>query len=807
MIRNLTLSFLFLFPILMNAQFSVSGNVKDNKGNVIDFATVALLKIGDKSLVKAEMSDENGAFKITNLANDTFNLQISYVGFEDYTSQAIIVNGQDVSLNDIIMQTNTELIEEVVVVAKRPLLEVKPDRTVFNVQGTINSTGDDGFNLLRKAPGVMVDNNNNITVLGRSGVIVYIDGKRLPLSGEELSSYLQNIPSDQIDKIEIITSPGAKYEAQGNAGIIDIRLKKSDLVGSNATISLTGSKGKKAQGNGNINYNYRNSKMNIFANTGYNLGERWNNMRFDSYQNGFRIKEDNLMENGYSNFDFRLGTDFFISSKSTLGFLVSGNLNENDGKNVSDNEIHTATTSNVIDSVLIARNTSNGERDNFTYNLNYAFTDKQKTFNIDFDHGSYKNDNFTDQPNIYYEPDRATIRTAKYSNYQTPVDIKISSVKFDFGNKIWKGTYGIGYKYSDVRTDNLFQFNDIIDGVEIQNNQRSNRFNYDEKVHAGYINYTSAMQSKMNFSAGLRVENSDIYGDLTAFDPSLQEPPVDTNYISFFPSAGLTYQITPMKQLSLNYGRRINRPDYQVLNPFREQLSELGFSKGNEKLRPEIVNNLELAYSLNYMYRFSLGYSKTTDQITRLIGPDDVNPKAGFITWENLATQKLYNFSISAPFDIKKWWNLYVNFGANYTDNRADYGENGVVDVQAYNYSIYQQQTFSLKNGLKLECSGWFSGPGVWGGVFLFDPSYSLNFGAQKRFLKDKLNVRLSVNDIFFQSGWSGYSNFNGLNSKGGGNWDSRRASISLSYQMGNVKVKSRDRKTGIENESKRVGG
>jgi len=241
------------------------------------------------------------------------------------------------------------------------------------------------------------------------------------------------------------------------------------------------------------------------------------------------------------------------------------------------------------------------------------------------------------------------------------------------------------------------------------------------------------------------------------------------------------------------------------LNPFTVQLSELSFQKGNEKLNPEIVNNIELGYTLNFRYNFKLSYSKTTDQITRLIAPDDEDPRAGFITWANLAEQTIYGLNISAPFGVKEWWNVYINFSSGYLDNQADYGDGAIVDVQAFTYSTFQQHTFTLPGGFTAEVSGWFSGPGVWGGVFEYESSYSLNLGLQKKFFNDLMNVKLSANDITYQSGWSGFSDFDGLLGTGNGNWDSRRVNLSMSYSFGNSKVKSRKRSTGIEDESKRV--
>ncbi|MFZ1751783.1 MAG: outer membrane beta-barrel family protein [Saprospiraceae bacterium] len=816
MILNMFRSVSFTFILCTYSLFSyaqnspngmLSGAIQGENGVGISFATIILKSAKDSSMVKADITGDDGTFAFEKIKSGSYFAEASFIGMTDQKTSVFTINDQPVKIDPIILKENAKQLEEVVVTAQRALIEVKADRTIFNVQGTINSAGENGLNLLRKAPGVLVDNNNNVSVLGRSGVLIYVDGKRIPLTGDDLTNYLENLTSEQIDKIDIITNPGSKYEAQGNAGIIDIRLKKDKNLGSNGSVSSTYGHGRYGQGNVNGNANYRNKNLNTFGSLGYNGGSRWNEMKFDTYQNDIRLLESNTSVNDFDGFNGRWGTDFFISKKSTLGFLIGGQTNSSSSSSDNRTLISSAFQPSTVDSVLTAPNSSTSTRKQATFNINYAYESGKNKLNIDADYGTFRNDADYQQPNYYLDPTQNSIISQNINSYNTPVEIDIATAKIDYETEVLGGSLGIGTKFSNVGTDNTFLFYNILNNIAQRNDRRSNQFAYDENVLAGYANFSRSLHKKWNASAGLRVENTDATGDLSTFLPELEEDPVDFNYTSFFPSAGLTYQYAPEHVFSVNYGRRINRPDYNILNPFREQLSELSYSRGNKFLQPEIVNNIELGYTLKYRYTFKLAYSNTSNQITRLIGPDEIDPRAGFISWDNLATQKLYNLNISLPMDINKWWNAYMNFSASYTDNQADYGEKGKVDVQAGSYSFYQQHTFSLGRQWKGEVSGWYSGPGVWGGVFLYDPSYSLNLGLQRKFINDKMNVRLSINDITYQSGWSGISEFNGQRGLGGGNYDSRRASISISYDLGNKNVKSRKRNTSIENESKRVGG
>ena len=788
---------------------NIQGQLQDAEEAPVIFANLALYNAADSSMAKVETTNESGIFNIRGLAAGNYFLVVTYVGAADLRKEGLTLNeGQTLDLGVLSMAPASIELEGATVTASRVMVEIKPDRTVFNVDGTINSVGSDALALLRKAPAVTVDNNDNVSVLGRAGVLIYVDGKRLPLSGDDLSNYLKNLPADQIDRIDIITNPGAKYEAEGNAGIIDIRMKKDKRLGSNGSVSANASQGRFGRYNLNASGNYRNKFMNVFGNVGQGQGMGFNNMTFNSVQNNLSMNESNEQEHSWNYYNYRVGTDFFLNDNNTIGFLVSGNQSVGDHNSTNRVELATLAAPDVIDSILIANNTEENERSSNTFNLNYRFDNRKgRSVNVDADYGTYSNESIRFQPNRYYDANEETLLTEVLNSFDTPTDIDIYTFKVDYEDQFLGGQFGAGTKLSKVVSDNTFLFYDVINEENVQNNQFSNIFKYDEMVYAGYVSYARSLGEKVNISAGVRAEQTDATGDLQAFIDELQEDPVEFDYLQWFPSLGVTYQLKPKQSIALNYSRRINRPDYNVLNPFNNRLSELSYEKGNPFLSPEIVNNVELNYSLNYRYNFKLGYSKTTDQITRLIAPDEVDPRANFISWANLAEQTVVSFNFSAPVQINKKWSAYFNASASYLDNQADYGDGAVVDVQAFTYSIYTQQTFNLPAGFTGEISGWFSGPGVWGGVFEYDPSWSLDVGLQKKFFNDALNVRVSASDLFYETGWSGVSSFDGLVSEGGGNWDSRRVTLSLNYRFGNQNVKSRRRQTGLEDEAGRVGG
>ena len=808
--KKIIFTFLLVTAVLFaQAQTSsIIGQLQDADENAVAFANIALYQSADSALIKVEASNDKGIFKLQNLQTGNYFVVASFIGTGELRKENIeVTNDAQVDLGVMKFGAAAIELETATVTASRVLVEVKPDRTVFNVEGTVNSTGDDAMSLMRKAPGVLVDNNDNIMVLGRSGVQIFVDGKRVPLSGDDLTNYLRNIPSDQIDRIDIISNPGAKYDAEGNAGIVDIRLKKNKNHGGNGTIRGTITQGQYTRGNGSLIGNYRNKTLNAFGSLGGSSGDNFNQIVFSNYQNGLLLEETNLFRRSWQAMNYRFGTDFFISDKQTIGFLVSGNRQS--GISTVENDISIATEGQAIDSVLIANSETDGSRNNNTFNINYKYEDRKsgRSLNIDLDYGQYSNISNRYQPNVYYDATREHILTEINNWYETPSDIGIYTARVDYEDELLGGKLGTGVKFSKVVSDNTFLVFNELNNAQVQDSTLSNKFRYDEMVYAGYVNYVRQLSKKVGLSAGLRTELTDATGDLQAFLPELAEDPVELYYLRFFPSVGLTYSISQKHSLALNYGRRINRPDYNVLNPFNNRLSQISYQKGNPRLQPEIVNNIELGYTFAYRYNFKLAYSKTLDQITRLIGPDADDPRANFITWANLSEQTILNFNASAPIQFNKIWNAYFNLNTSYLNNQADYTAEGggIVDIQAFTYNIYSQQTFTLPKGFKAEISGWYSGPGVWGGVFETNPQWSLNLGLQKRFLNEALNVRITANDLFYTSGWSGSSNFNGLLAEGNGNWDARYVSVSMSYNFGNQNVKSRRRKTGLEDEAGRV--
>ncbi|WP_420461123.1 TonB-dependent receptor domain-containing protein [Neolewinella sp.] len=816
---TLCLAFLCLFCTCVRAQNTLSGRVLDEQGAAVAFANVALYTSADSQLVKVEITGDDGSFRLQNLAASTYDLVVTFLGAPDLRHDHLQLD-RSTDLGTLQLAPAAVDLVGAIVTATRALVEVKPDRTIFNVQGTINAAGNDALALLRMAPGVTLDNNDNISVLSRAGVIIYVDGRRLPLTGTDLTNYLRNLIAEQIDRIDIISSPGAKYEAEGNAGIIDIRLKKAENEGTNGTLAASGSQGRYAVYSLNASGNYRNRRLNLFGNLGYTANDSYTKSIFTSRQNQFLLFDRQYSQPQLRTPAARVGLDLYLGKRSTLGTLYSGQFQSSVRDVQNKTVIHSDSFGSTIpedpppcsqaDSILIGGVDGRGDHTQNTFNLNYNYAIAAgHNLNVDLDYGRFRNDDVLDQPNRYETPDGRLLRTAD-AYFDTPIDIDIYTGRLDYDFPLGPGAASAGAKYTRVKTDNTFLAYDGLSPVRDFRADRSNQFTYDETVYAAYLTYAGSFGERLSYSAGLRLEATRADSRLLELENNAVTTPIDSSYLSLFPNAGLTYQLDENHTLSLRYGRRINRPDYNVLNPFRVQLNELSYEAGNPTLGPEIVNNLQLGYTIAGRYNFQLAYSRTEAAIARLFSPDRINPAAGFATYDNLNQRTVYSLSASAPVELTPWWSVYFSGAASYVSNQANFPEEfgrpaPVVDVKQFNYSGLLQNTFTLPWDLTAELTGRYISAGISEGIFEYDALGYVNVGLQRSFLAGQLNVKLSGNDLFRNFVINGGSNFDGLLFRGSILRDSRRVALSVSYNFGNQKVSSRRRDTGLDEPAGRV--
>ncbi|WP_282044125.1 outer membrane beta-barrel family protein [Winogradskyella flava] len=797
--KAIALLLLFTFGSAL-AQNTITGKIVTENQQPIPAAIISLLDAETNTFVKGELSNDAGDFRFKNIDDGSYVILITSLGLKDFTSEAFTLNNSKKTFGTIVMVDDSDELDEVTVVAEKPMIEVRADKTVFNVANTVNAIGDSGFELLRKAPGIIIDNSDTIIVEGKAGVLFYIDDRPSVLRGQDLVNFLKTLQAADIEAIEIITQPSSRFDAEGNAGIINIKLKRDKSLGTNGTVASSLTFGDFARTSNSLSFNNRNKKTSIYGTYSNFFGKSTSFINLNRTQNGnnFNAKTESVFDANRNN--IRLGFDYYTNKKSTFGIIVNGNFNNSNSESDSRTPI-TLSDMNSPSEVLVASSDSRNRTSNLFTNINYRFKDTLgHSLNIDLDYGKYDSERENLQPNRYFNGDETQVLSENIVFFDTPIDISIISGQIDYEQNFLKGTLSLGVKYAKVKTQNSFDAYDKTNGTNDLDESQSNDFAYDEQISAAYFNYSRKF-NKFNLQFGLRMENTVSDGILTSLLGD-QDNRVKRNYTNWFPSGGLTYQVNQKNSLALIYSKRIQRPNYQSLNPFQYRIDELSFRQGNPFLQPQYTDNIKLSHTYNYRLTTSLSYSFISDffaQVTEAVG-DDQN----FIIQRNVANQKILNLGVSYPTKFNDWWRIYLSVNAYrsiYEATNPDF-----VSTQQNTLSLYAQNTFKLPKNITFEVSGWYSSPSVWGGTYETRSLGSLNLAFQKRFLDDKLTARLGFNDILFTSPWQGTTRFGDLFIDGNGGNDSRQIRFNLTYNFGRDEIKkARKRNTGIEEEKNRI--
>jgi len=824
--RSIYLLFiLFAMLFKVNAQ-ELSGNVIDSDKNPIAFINVVLYK--SQVPVDFAITNEFGKFAFENIAEGVYDIEVSSLGFEKY-SERLEMPDENLKLEPIILKVSTQKLNAVTVSAKKPVVDVQPDKTVLNVSQMATVAGDNTLELLRRAPGVRLDNDDNVILEGKSGITYYINGKQTYLTGDDLNNYLRSLTSDDIESIELITQPSSKYDAAGSAGVINIVLKRVKGQGVKGNVASTftlgnfpnvkipvpdGSSGLGHQqsqpdinprSNTSLNLTFRSEKWDVAGNLSNNFG------RNSGFLNLYRFQADKIYDDRTSresdnlNNTLNLRTDYRADDKHTIGISLNANVQDNENRSNNRTPIIDQ-NSMTIDSILVAPNQSDLSSTNLSSNLNYRYKDTLgNTFTADLDYGKFIRDTDNRQPNFYTTPSGQQL-SQRINAQETAINIDIYAIKADYETRLWGNQFSAGFKYSLVATDNDFDFYNVMDDNLVLNNERSNRFLYDEQIRAGYLNYSFDIISKkdgkgpeLKSQIGLRAEQTVSKGDLRTLNAE-QDQVVERDYLNWFPSGGLTYKPDQDHSFSLTYSRRIQRPNYNNLNPFEFQLNELSSSRGNPFLQPQYIENLRLSHTLKYKLTTSLSYSYISDFFARITRPTENG--GNFLITQNVADQEIWNLSISRPFKITDKLNGYASVYATNNDFRAT--DPSFISVDQFTYGGYAQLSYDLGSFWTVETSGWYSGPTVWGGTYQTDPLGSLSFSLEKKY--NNWTAKINFSDVLYTRPWNATTVFPELRINATGGSDSRQLQFYLSYSFGQGDVKNvKSREGSSKDEQDRV--
>ncbi len=794
----------------------IKGLVIDGNAKTVESATISLIKASDSTVVKFSVADKTGHYEFDNIPNGKYLVQVSAVGHHKGYSELVEISDEksNISLKTIELVPQAKAMNAVTVIAKKPFIEQKIDRTVVNVEASVTNAGSTALDVLEKSPGVTVDKDGNISLKGKQGVMVMMDGRPTYLSATELANYLKNLPASSLDQIEIMTNPSAKYDAAGNSGIINIKTKKNKQKGFNGNLSLNYGQGRYWKSNNSLNMNYRTGKVNLFANASIS---QWNGFQKLTIHREFKNGETGQIEdifdqtsnmrneNTYSS--LKLGADFYVSKKTTLGIVTSGFVNPGTFSNRS--AIYLKNEKAVIDSINYAdsRNKNNWKNGSVNLNLRHQFDSTGRELTADVDYVTYDAAASQTLSSTSFDPEWIKKGIERLRG-DLPVNIDIYTAKVDYAQPLKKeAKLEMGLKSSYVETDNAANYFVVSPTSESVDYNKTNHFQYKENINAAYINFNKQFK-KFGVQTGLRYEQISYKGDQSG-NPTRQDSSFKRSYDNLFPTVFVSYKANDKNQFAVSFGRRIDRPAYQNLNPFLFFLDKYTYEAGNTFLRPQFSNNLELTHTFKSFLTTTLNYgvtkdmmSETFEQASNVAGTDSL---ATIVRRGNIGKRNSAGISVSAQVPIAKWWTGIFYSNLNY--NKFSGMLNGeYLDIDATNLTANVNNQFKLKKGWSAELSGWYRTKGVEGQI-LIQPMGAASAGVSKQMLKEKATVKVSVRDLFYTQFPKGSMNFQNTKAYFENRRDSRVVNVSFSYRFGKPIKDQRQRRKigGADDEQNRV--
>lgn len=783
---------------------SITGKVTDKEQQPIEFATVTLHKATDSSLVKGEFSDQSGKYTFEHIVSGTYLVKVAGVGYESMSYADIRITSDDESVDlgtSVLLPFSNEL-SEVTVVAQKPMIQYDHDKMVLNVSESSIASGGSVMDALEKAPGVIVNQEGNISLRGKQGVLVMIDDKPTYLSSEQLANQLRAMPADAVSKIEVITNPSARYDAEGNAGIINIVTKKDKNLGLNGSATA----GLEHSSNGwspeaGLNLNYRVKKINLFGSYNYSDYAQLQQLQvvrnFNEGDVQSSVTEASSLDNHYIDHSYKAGIDYFLNDRHTLGFIASGYTDSYLSANNTNATIYNS--NGIYEPASDTYGDLNTAAGNYSLNLNYdAKLDTAGTaLSADIDYSRFNGDGNDNYITTYYDEQGNVEADPLVYRAESPGTIEIRSAKLDFNHSI-HGTWNLeaGAKASAVTNDN-----EVIFSIEDNNewyidSTRSNDFIYDENIYAGYLQLGRQI-GKFSIQAGLRGELTDAHGNSVTLQESF-----DRNYFQLFPSLNISDRISDKHTVSFSYSRRIDRPRYDQLNPFLYFLDPYLYLQGNPNLRPQLTNSLELSYLFKETYALSFNFSQTTDEIQEQFYQTD-STKTIVLFSDNFGKNTTFAMTAYAPLQPVKWWSMTPVITAFYQDLKTEYLELNYHETQ-FGYQINIQNSFTLPKGFALELSAQYQSKVIFS-IASIEPNGDISLGLKKSFWDGKASVKLNARDIFNTNNIKGEINFANIDSYFSQNNDRQRYGVNFSYRFGNSQASQRQRSNAIEDEKSRV--
>lgn len=800
--KTLTYILLILhFSVFSQAQFSIQGKVLSADSEAISFGSVLLLNPQDSSMVKGTISSESGAYLFENVLSGNYVIASSYVGFQKTYSSPFYLD-EPYTLEDLIM-TQGSALTEVIVKESKPLYVNEIDRLVINVASSLVSAGGTALEILERSPGVTVNRqNNSIALVGKSGVAVMINGKISYMPQSAVIQMLQGMSADNIETIELITTPPAKFDAEGNAGFINIVLKKRMDEGLNGTYTVSAGYGKGFRSNDDLSLNFRKDKINLFGNYSYVLQNGIQPFEFgrDYSREGQDFSIFTFANRPWKqeNHNVRVGLDYELSEKTVVGVLVNAydNLWTMDAFNQGATKVNNAIDS-YVDLTDVESNRWRHVGANF--NLSHKFSEKSN-MSYDIDYLNYDNSNPNEYENSFFDAERnLTAKKLSRSTKETPLYTWVS--KLDFHNDINdKVSIDYGVKGSYNHFQNSVAVQNFEDNHWNTDASLSNVSVLNEKIVAAHAGVDYKLTAKTSMKVGLRYEHTD-----SELDTDTEGKLVDRHYGIFFPTFYLNQKVSNDFSMNLSYNKRITRPTFNDLAPFVILLDPTTFISGNAAVQPAISNSVKYAINYKSVY-FGLDYSHQKSSIANFQQKYDKEFDRFIFTADNLDYTKTFSATFGSPLKVNDWWRMNNNFIFLWQQVKASI-YTSPLKISVYSYQFNTTQSFKMSDQLSAEATTFVSGPSFFG-TYKVNAFYGVNLGVQYKPKRDIGSFRIALTDVMESIRYKTSiavpeENFSSKNT-----WDFSNRTIMITYtaKFGRNEIKSsRGRQGGAAEERARV--